>query len=404
MPQNKTCNFFFLGTQHHRDNAKGKYNIINQYFKNTVEDEFSHKRLFDGPGGIADTRKGKKEHPMPGLYSMDFKNNKKVKFPMGHRGLLRKFLKKCKFISGSLFGDGVENNIAEAVQYLGLLEEKGKLPDKINLYGFSRGGDTSIMLSNVLWRLYPDIEVNICVVDPVPGLHDIKRHESKLIPPNVNNMTAILMQDEATPGFAPTDQEHMIIANPTTTKINYQIYRGYHGTSTVKTGDDNTESTRLLGHDTFYRFAKENGTRLVDGKPPPYGCKIKQLDGNEDLFEIESKHPNGFTNKERLILYIKMKEHAYHLRNKHLALKRHIDESIRKGDYHKDPDYFINQEHRELFAISFPATFDYFFKGNMQGYKISQIEDELKIMHGKDLPNNAKYPISLYRSILKRGC
>ena len=71
MPE-KVCSLFFLGTQHHRENTKGRFNIINQFYKNTIEDNLSYKRLFDGPGGIGDTAISRKRHPVPGTYFVDF--------------------------------------------------------------------------------------------------------------------------------------------------------------------------------------------------------------------------------------------------------------------------------------------------------------------------------------------
>lgn len=396
MPE-KVCSLFFLGTQHHRDNTKGRFNIINQFYKNTVEDNLSYKRLFDGPGGIGDTVISRKRHPVPGTYFVDFFSNTKQPYQSNKKNVLKQILRKLKFFSGSLFGKGVKNNIIESIQFIENIGiNEGSLPDKINLYGFSRGGDTTIMLSNLLWKLYPEIEVNICIVDPVPGGTDVNRHESKIIPPNVKNMTVMLMQDENTPTFDPTDQEHMIFQSPTKTKVNFQIYRGTHGTGTIRTNNKSTEPTAILAHDTMYKFAKSNGTRLVNNSAPPCGYKLvgetDQIEFTEEPFE----YPNGLTNKQRLIKYHQMKENfTIKFRSKSL-LRRHLSTSILKEDYFKDPDFFINQEHRELFALEFPVVFNYYFKNNSDKHSMSQLVSELRKIQDE-------YPFVIFDALKRKG-
>ncbi len=197
------------------------------------------------------------------------------------------------------------------------------------------------MLSHMLYKLYPDIEVNLCVIDPVPGLHAITRHESKVIPPNVNNMTCILMQDEVMPGFTPVDQEHMLIASPTTTKINYQVLRGHHGQATVGSGDPDLgsgdpdlESGRIIAHDTLYKFARNNGGRLDGDEPPPYGY----FDGTNPP-TVATTSPEVLTNTDRLIQYQRMHKNIDKFRDAHSPVRRHLDSSVSSGYYHKDPDF-----------------------------------------------------------------
>lgn len=401
---NKICSLFFLGTTHHRDNKKGRYNIINQYFKNTEASEAptadtgaNHfKRLFDGPGGVADTDEGRSTNPTPGLYYTDFDTNKKKKLSGNKEKELEDFWHNYQYVTGTIFGEGVKENVTEALCYIESLAHKGKLPSKLNLYGYSRGGDTAVILSNMLKEIHPEIEVNMCLVDPVPGGDAIKTHHSKVIPSTVKNMTVFLMQDEATPGFTPTDQEHMMFEAPSHTRVNYQIYRGVHGTGTIGTEDANLSSARMLMHDGFFKFCKKNGTIMKGDKPAMCGFHNKH---NGRRYEAPFESLSGLSGEDRLKQYQLMHQNKEHFVAEALKLpKRHLDYSVREGYYHRDSDFFVNQEHRELFAQRFPAIFDHFFKHGMAGYNKEYILLEIK-----EIYNNSEWSNSLYQDLYHRG-
>ncbi|WP_414573172.1 hypothetical protein [Nostoc sp. CCY 9925] len=86
---------------------------------------------------------------------------------------------------------------------------KGRLPDVVNLIGWSRGAVSCHMLANKMFQdtALRGIRVNIFAVDPVPGLGRYvlppSGYDFKLIPSNVYNYVAIYARDEYSIGFTP---------------------------------------------------------------------------------------------------------------------------------------------------------------------------------------------------------
>lgn len=396
-----TCSLFFLGTSHHRENHRGRYDIINQFYKNATEDDTHAKRLFDGPGGTADEALHAQQHPTPGHYKVDFFDNRKVLSEQMESA--NRILKKLKIAGGLVLGDGIENNIIESIQYLYYLESQGKMPERVNLYGFSRGGYTAIVLAHVIEEIFPEIQVNLCLVDPVPGPNAINRDISTVIPRNVEHMTSVLMLDEVTPGFTPLDQEHLILANPMKTSVNYQVYHGTHGAACYsKEKQSKTHATPTLAHDTLYKFARRYGTKLHQNKMPPRGYKKS----NSEYYEKESAYQYGMSNTERLIEYEKMCyfQDNYRSNKEKIFPGRTMRNKVADEYYVRDPDMFVNQEHRELFAMEFPAVFNYFFKKEAnKKYTLRDVEKELSKMYdSKNNPKKDIFNIATYKKLQRR--
>jgi hypothetical protein len=81
---------------------------------------------------------------------------------------------------------------------------KGKLPDVVNLIGWSRGGVSCHMLANAMFQdpALRDIPVNIFSIDPVPGMDNFQAHRTS-IDYNVKNYVAVYARDERSYGFSP---------------------------------------------------------------------------------------------------------------------------------------------------------------------------------------------------------
>jgi hypothetical protein len=74
---------------------------------------------------------------------------------------------------GTAFGRGVENNVDMVYQTIERLEvnQLGRLPEVINMLGWSRGAVTTVRIANRLWEhpRFRTIPLNIFAVDPVAG-------------------------------------------------------------------------------------------------------------------------------------------------------------------------------------------------------------------------------------------
>lgn len=125
----------------------------------------------------------------------------------------------------------------------------------INMIGHSRGAVAAIMATHELYYLFPDAEVNVFAIDPVPGSGTLKK-EMVSLAPNVKNYVGAYAVDEASNCFnavAPWFTHNGIPIDPlavtqqTTDRIkppNYHLIwsRGRHGTiagnKTSTGGDD----------------------------------------------------------------------------------------------------------------------------------------------------------------------
>jgi hypothetical protein len=77
--------------------------------------------------------------------------------------------------------------------------QAGKIT-RINLIGHSRGGVAAIMCSHELAYLFPDAEVNIFAIDPVPGAGSVSKEMASL-GSTVKNYVGVYAVDECSSGF-----------------------------------------------------------------------------------------------------------------------------------------------------------------------------------------------------------
>ncbi len=85
-----------------------------------------------------------------------------------------------------------------------LIMRKGKVPKKVNIVGWSRGGVSCIMLANAMAKdpVTKGIKVNIFAVDPVPGSGNFQVQRC-FVPGNVEQFVGVYARDERSKGFAP---------------------------------------------------------------------------------------------------------------------------------------------------------------------------------------------------------
>jgi hypothetical protein len=76
----------------------------------------------------------------------------------------------------------------------------GSAVTTINLIGHSRGGVAAIMCAHDLFYLFPDAEVNLFAIDPVPGPGTLTQ-EMVLLAPNVRNYVGVYAVDETSGMF-----------------------------------------------------------------------------------------------------------------------------------------------------------------------------------------------------------
>jgi hypothetical protein len=360
MPNIKTnVSITFLGTNHHRDTHHSVLVSAHEQIDKLAKAPNSQVAawLLDGPGSAGST-----EHPVPGTYF--YHQGKKI---INHK-LANEKLYKFKYALTQTYrkitGEGVESSILEASTYLDEIIEQngGVVPTTINLQGFSRGADNCIRLANIIYLMYPDIKINLFLVDPVPGPWRRDDPESYHLPPNINNCQINLMLDEHHTAFKPQHSDRYSFSNPNT-RVAFHYLPGRHGAglATKEHADIYPALSQTLIQDSLLKFNIENGV-LPQGATNPYW----HVSANSKIYAKRMDKPvTPMTTQQRFdALCIAMKDH------KKLAARAIVNFYSKRRIYRKreqyvlDSDLFIDGEHRELFKKLYPATFNWFFEKN----------------------------------------
>lgn len=363
-----TISLSFLGTAEHRDYVEHAITTYHRAITNTGGNVAA--RLFDGPGSFpAHPDSG---HPTPGTYIYDPNTNTKK---ISDNAVLRAIDNTLVGLTGQLAGEGVDNLLLEASLYVQkIINDNGGTPPKqINLQGFSRGADACMRMANVLNQLHPDIELNLFLVDQVPGPNRRDDPDSYTIPPNVKNFESILMLHEYRPGFDPQHPGRYVFSAPETTNVSFKIHYGPHWAGLMQTADEKTNHVSRLVHDDLYKF-HVNAQSLPENAPVPPPYRYEKKDGVYRY--VEKIAPKVLTDLERLDLYCSMKENEWlYAKGTKLNTRTLLSQ---KDRFIRDPDVFVNQEHRELFKACYPEVFTWFFEKNIAGVEREVVVGELE--------------------------
>ncbi|CAM3061224.1 Dot/Icm T4SS effector [Legionella steigerwaltii] len=367
-----TVSFFFLGTDCHRSKYEDVLTAFHQAAASSAKETGSKvaTHLFDGVG--SEPNPTCKDHPTPGRYVYDAVKKIKVKTT---NEILSGIKDLMKLVTGRLMGDGMDDLLFEAILYLQQLiaENGGDMPKTVNLHGYSRGADTCVRLANLLDNLYPDVKVNLFLVDHVPGAGRADDPNSYIIPKNVQRLDAAVMLHEYKPGFDPQDRNRYVFASPHTTKVAIKVYPGWHGKAVLLTPEERTNHVPKLLHDDLYRFSQETGSLAMTAPVPPY--KVVMNDNWTDFKEREAK---VLTAEERFKYYNEMRD-CWWLYSKGTALNTR---KVLKNHmlYSQDHRLFVNQEHGELFQGLYPNLYQWFYEGKPVVDE-TELRSELKRMN-----------------------
>jgi hypothetical protein len=356
--------FFFLGTGQHRETHQ---HVLTQYYKAIQNENNSNVavRLFDGVGSKPPA--GPSDYT-PGTYIYNSESDEKV--PIHNQEHLRKMHDFYQQAVGNMGGEGLEELVVEAIQYLEKIKEEngGELPKTINIHGFSRGADGAVRLANWIYRLHPEIKVNLFLLDHVPGPVKRDDEDSYTIPPNVERLDANIMLHEYRPVFKAQDKRRYIIKAPDKTKVSFKILAGDHNHQMRLYGDKVQASAKLV-HDDFRNFARETGSLSENAPTPGYISK------NDVGQYQEEEAQQSLSLYERFKLYEEMQENEpYYAQGRPQFYQR--DALRHREEYVKDPELFFNQEHREIFKELYPAIFSWTFEQNIMGSNEDQRREE----------------------------
>lgn len=351
----------FLGTGHHRDTHHSilvsAHNKINELAQKP--DSPIAAWLIDGPGC-----EGTDENPTPGTYF--YQHGHKTADPALAQEKLRQFQHALQQTYRLVTGAGIESSILEASTYIQEIIDQngGELPTEVNLQGFSRGADNCVRLANIIYLLYPEIKVNLFLIDPVPGPGRQDDPESYYMPPNINNCQITLMLDEHRPFYNPQHEGRYIFTNPNA-EVSFHYMAGRHGAGLATRVNSviMPKITQTLVQDSLLKFNIETGALPKDAVND-YWHKISVY---SNCAPQEYAKPRGpLSKRERFSLLSSALQTHKTLASRPIVKaypKRRIH--THRENYVLDSDLFISAEHRLLFKESYPAIFNWFFEKNI---------------------------------------
>ncbi|KTD16399.1 DUF5621 domain-containing protein [Legionella jordanis] len=373
MSNEAAVSFFFLGTSHHRSKRR---DVLTTFYE-AIKQLGGKAHLFDGVGS-SPSSSANLEHPTPGRYIYNPVNDQKS---IALDETMKEVRNITQQLTGMAAGEGMDELLFEGIQYLEYLiqQNEGKLPSKINLHGYSRGADACVRLANLLDSLYPDVEVNLFLIDQVPGPGRANDPASYTIPANVKRFESAVMLHENTPGFTPQDRVRYVFAAPEKTLASFRVYPGSHGTATRLTTQEKTNDVPILMHDEMYRFCLE-----TESLPPEAPIPNMVVFTGKDLYEERTAHK--LTDAERFHHYNRaqtnlryyagaasMSYHAKMILPKRAVLKEHFT-------YSENHHLFLNQEHAELFQKLYPALYDWFMLNHIDA-RITSSDVQTQLNH-----------------------
>lgn len=226
----------------------------------------------------------------------------------------------------------------------------------INMIGWSRGAVTCLRLATWIYYLFytSNIKINIFAVDPVPGFDAYKNlGDARKITPVVKNLVIILAKDERRSGMHPLDAKELQVEDTTKTNLLFIPFPGEHATMVRQKGgsggalNDVADIIKYLA----WKFLSKKGTKFKSD----FGFKWIS---NTFLLSLYS---DVALNKEKYIAHGKS---AHRLQQKYGGM---YDRGLRKSGY-GDSDIFVNDHHRDLFMVSLPNLWNYFFTSGGSGY------------------------------------
>lgn len=386
-------NFIMLGTNEHSQRVKTVLTQLESILE--VSDKQS-VHVINGVGGVA--KKGVPD-PQPMLGTYDFRcdydpNSGKITSHKTQRSASQSVDRRDALISGEGFKDAI-NEMKSVID--AMLKVESKRPLVINFFGFSRGADINLYAINELKKHYSEdliADIHVVSIDHVPGPWRDNVREARLIPDNVSDYQAVLMEDDDRSIFAAQDKTKLVVQDPVKTNLDYTIYHGMHNDAARFTKDpysdeNKTNDSGILLWDFVQRFA--NKYCLVDKK-----AKLHYTQKGEKGYEVlTDKDPLQLDDLQRLQTYARMQANVKKYRDHNPAWANARREFVgRKRDYFwHGYNVFQDKYHMKLFKKQFPAIFDVFFQQNLENQSVIKIETELQnlINYREEYPDLFKF-------------
>ncbi len=250
----------------------------------------------------------------------------------------KNWFKSTSGIWGMATGAGWEDNVKSTLHHIDGLNAKGRLPETINMAGWSRGAVTCHMIANALYKKYRTIKINIFAIDPVPGLGQWRKHRTR-IDANVKNYAVVYQEDEKRGSF-----KAVVVKHDKMTR--FKIYNMPGGHSTGVSGNKKIYGGNInmavLVQDLSEKFLTEHGTVIQ-----------KRL---------------GLSDAQSLEHYAKIRENISRYRVDTVGfwggkVDKH-DRQTKRGLGSGLHEFFINEHHDQLFLKKYSMLYGYLVATN----------------------------------------
>lgn len=325
---------FNHGTSASRD-REGE--IVAEFGRLATGEEYRDFLICDGPGSSPATS------VTPGQFN-PFTRDKQAKSLFGNKEL-GNTQSNCKLM-GMATGAGWDDNVIHAIATIAELD---RLPDTVNMLGWSRGAVTCTKLAYKLREFFPQIAVNIFAIDPVAGIGHRSDIDTSMIPANVKNYCAVLSMHETRRFFEPQDAQRVRFVSSATNAI-FIPFPGNHAgqVNLDKNVRRNLGEAAQMAWFLAWKFLQKFGTRFGSAPSPCY-------DGLEqcNLYaRMKMKMPDYEKTRPGFGSALLMGGSA-----PRDFLAKNIDR------YVEHSNFFINEHHRRIFQRTLPYLYSWVFEG-----------------------------------------
>jgi hypothetical protein len=311
-------------------------------------------------------------------------------------GLTEKVVSTSTFVYNKIYykvkglaeGEGMELNTNFLLEFLG--KKDVILPEVINMFGWSRGACTCILMANAIDALNQNsnkkIAVNIFAIDPVPGPGNFVK-ELLVVPECVRSCTVIQMENESRSAMIGAK---LRVASSFKTVLTCLPFPGNHSSGVTRGEDEEKVIKEVISYD-LYEFLIARGTEF-DG-----GLEMTRKTLCHKYAKMILNQPSYLSlgSVNRLLA----DEKAYH----------------ELGHYLLRDSYFINDEHESVFKSAYRKVYDLVFGkgGSIKAGTVKELIDPSKddtlvlrrntesVKEWEDLPSDVRDSIEKCSEIKK---
>ncbi len=266
-------------------------------------------------------------------------------------------------------GEGVQQNVQNVLTLLRFLKASKRVPDVINMIGWSRGAVTCIRQASEIWRDgtlgLAGVPINIYAIDPVAGADADRETQGSVLYPNVRNFVACLALGERRSTFQPKTQTKLAVMSPSVTRTAFLHFPGIHSDVAKINGEPG-----IVTFDLCARFLRHHGTVV----PAHSGF----LSSPDRLLQAYFNMALGAKRIGTRVIKGKKAEEHKGWKDKNTGL---LDRGMSKGVFQprdlnveqvSDDELFVNVHHEAVFELHYPELYQLLFRSNLPPFEWQQ--------------------------------